>query len=155
MGIIRAVAVNVIKSVVPLGWSSTAVVGHLKHMGLGYHNTTMLADVRKAFGRVKYESQIRALKPGSKVPDAWMDTDKLGAPFNYRVHLKVEYYDEETGTYDTGDRFMFQNENKPVDEFEGVYPDYATAVATPESFKYVGSTVVGVTKNERPGEVPF
>ena len=155
MPLIRAVALNVIKSLVPLNLPGAQVIHHLQQLNIAYRRTDMLADIRTAFDRVKYESQIAKLKPGSKVPEAWMNTEKLGAPYNYRVHLKVEYYDEANDAYVTGHRFMFEDDYKTNDDYQGDYPDYATAAATPEEFKYVGSQVVGITKNMAPGEAPF
>jgi len=155
MPLIRSVALNVIKSLVPLNLPGAEVIHYLQQMNLGYRRIDMLKDIRTAFDRVKYETQITKLKPDSMVPEAWMNTEKLGAPYNYRVHLKVEYYDEANDAYVTGHRFMFENDLKSVGEYEGDYPDYATAVSTPEEFSYVGSQVVGVTKNMRAEPVPF
>ena len=155
MPLIRSVALNVIKSLVPLNLPGSEVLRSLNALNLTYRRQDMLADIRKAFGRVKYESQITALKPGQFVPEGWMDTEKLGSPYNYRVHLKVDYYDELTDETITTHRYMFEDEYKSVDEYAGDYPDYATATATPETFKYVSSQVVGVTKNMREAPAPF
>lgn len=155
MPLIRSVALNVIRSLVPLNLPGGQVIKHLTQLNLTYRRTDMLADIRTAFDRVKYESQITKLKPGSKVPEAWMNTEKLGAPYKYRVHLKVEYYDEVNDVNVTSHRFMFEDEYSDIDEWEDHYPDYATATATPEDFKYVGSTVVGVTKNMSIEPAPF
>jgi len=155
MSLIRSVALNVIKSLVPLNLPGSEVIHYLQQMNLGYRRIDMLSDIRTAFDRVKYESQIAALKPDSVIPDHWMNTEKLGAPYKYRVHLKVEYYDEANDAYITGHRFMFEDDLKSVGDYEGDYPDYATATATPEDFKYVGSQVVGVTKNMTSEPAPF
>jgi len=155
MPLIRAVALNVIKSLVPLNLPGAQVIHHLQQLNLTYRRTEMLADIRTAFDRVKYESQIAALKPGSKVPEAWMNSEKLGAPYNYRVHLKVTYYDESSQSEITSHRYMFEDDYKSIDDYEGDYPDYATATSTPEDFQYLGSQVVGVTRNMREGEAPF
>jgi len=155
MGLIRAVALNVIKSLVPLQLPGAKVIHYLQQMNLTYRRTTMLYDIRAAHGRVKYETQIRKLKPGAKVPDAWKNTEKLGAPYNYRVHMEVEYYDESSQQIVKADRFMFEDEDKTLEEYENDYPDYSGATSDPEGIQYLGSTVVGVTKNMRPGEAPF
>jgi len=155
MGLIRAVALNVIKSLVPLNLPGSQVIHYLQQLNLSYRRIDMLSDIRTAFDRVKYESQIAALKPDAIVPEAWMNTEKLGSPYNYRVHLKVEYYDESTQGVITAHRYMFEDDLKSIEDYEGDYPDYATATATPEEFQYLGSQVVGITKNMQPGEAPF
>jgi len=155
MPLIRAVALNVIKSLVPLGLPGAEVIHYLQQLNIAYRRTDMLADIRTAFDRVKYESRITALKPDSIVPDKWMNTEQLGSPYNYRVHLKVEYFDEARQGYVTAHRYMFEDDLKSVSEYEGDYPDYSSATSAPEGIQYEGAQVVGITKNMSPGEVPF
>jgi len=154
MPLIRSVALDVIKSLVPLNLPGSAVIHYLQMMNLGYRRIDMLADIRKAFDRVKYEDQITHLSPGSVVPDSWMSTEKLGEPYNYRVHMKVTYYDPDTQTFSTEHRFMFADELKPVGEYVEDFPDYAMSKDYVQEKSFEGAVVVGVTKNERAG-VPF
>lgn len=151
MGLIRAVALNVIKSMVPLNLPGSAILHHLQQLNLTYRRTDMLFDVRKIMDRVKYESQITALRPDQTVPGSWMSTEKLGEPFNYRVHLKVDYYDPDTGEYTTNHRFMFADDIKTVGEYVEDFPDYAMSKDYVQEQDFAGASVVGITKNEQMG----
>lgn len=155
MGLIRAVALNVIKSLVPLDLPGAQVIHHLQQLNLTYRRIDMLSDIRTAFDRVKYESQITALKPDAVVPDKWMNSEELGSPYNYRVHLKVEYYDEANQVYASAHRFMFEDDLKSVSDYANDYPDYSSATSAPEDIQYIGAQVVGITRNMRPGDAPF
>jgi len=154
MPLIRAVALNIIKSLVPLNLPGSAIISHLQQLGMTYRRTDMLFDIRKAFDRVKYESQITRLSSDKVVPDSWMNSEKLGEPYNYRVHLKVDYYDPDTGEYSTEHRFMFADDIKSVGEYVEDFPDYAMSKDYVQDKSFEGASVVGITKNEREG-VPF
>jgi hypothetical protein len=154
MPLIRAVALNIIKSLVPLNLPGSAIISHLQQLGMTYRRTDMLFDIRKAFDRVKYETQITRLSSNSVVPDSWMNSEKLGEPYNYRVHLKVDYYDPDTGEYSTEHRFMFADDIKSVGEYVEDFPDYAMSKDYVQDKSFEGASVVGITKNEREG-VPF
>ena len=155
MGLIRAVALNVIKSLVPLNLPGSEVIHYLQQMNLGYRRIDMLTDIRTAFDRVKYETQITALKPDSIVPEAWMNTEELGAPYNYRVHLKVTNFDEASGEYITEHKFMFEDDLKSVSDYESDFPDYSVGTSDPAGIQFEGAQVVGVTKNMRAEPAPF
>ena len=155
MPLLRAVALNVIKSLVPLNLPGAQIIHHLQQMHIAYRRTDMLADIRTAFDRVKYETQVTALSPVSKVPEAWMNTEKLGEPYNYRVHLKLDVYDPVTDSYTSVHRYMFMDDNLSVDEYAGAFPDYAEKTGSPSLEGVSDLRVVGVTKNMRPGPAPF
>jgi len=154
MPLIRAVALNIIKSMVPLNLPGSQIISYLKELNISYRRTDMLFDIRKAFDRVKYETRIAALKAGQRVPESWMNKEALKQPYNYLVHFKVDIYDPDTETYSTVHRYMYDNENLPVGEFADKFPDYAFEEGSPSEYDYGAITVVGVTKNERMG-VPF
>jgi len=155
MPLIRAVALNVIKSLVPLNLPGAEVVRMLQQLHITYKRTTMLADIRVAFDRVKYESRITALKPDAVIPDAWMNTEDMGAPYNYRVHLKVTNFDEASGEYITEHKYMFEDDLKSVGDYADDFPDYSAGTSDPEGVQYAGAQVVGVTKNMRVEPAPF
>jgi len=155
MGLIRAVALNVIKSLVPLNLPGSGVIHYLQQMNLTYRKTTMLKDINIAHDRVKYESRVTKLKPDSKVPEAWMNTEELGAPYNYRVHLKVTNFDEASGEYITEHKFMFEDDLKSVSDYESDFPDYSVGTSDPAGIQFEGAQVVGVTKNMRAEPAPF
>lgn len=151
MSLIRAVALNVIKSLVPLNLPGSQILHHLQQLNLTYRRTDMLFDIRKVMDRVKYETQITALRPDQTVPESWMSTEKLGEPYNYRVHMKVDYYDPDTGEYTTGHRFMFADDIKTVGEYVEDFPDYAMSKDYVQDQDFAGASVVGITKNEQIG----
>ena len=154
MPLIRAVALNIIKSMVPLNLPGSQIIHYLKELNVSYRRTDMLSDIRKAFDRVKYETQITRLSPDKVVPKSWMSTEKLGEPYNYRVHLKVDYYDPDTQEFSTEHRFMFADDIKTVGEYVEDFPDYALSKDYVQDKSFEGASVVGITKNEREG-VPF
>jgi len=154
MPLIRAVALNVIKSLVPLNLPGSQILHHLQQLNLTYRRTEMLSDIRTAFGRVKYETQVTALSSDKKVPETWMNREKLNEPYNYRVHLKVDYYDPDTDTYSTEHRFMFADDDKAVGEYIEDFPDYAMSKDYVQERDFAGARVVGITKNTFE-EAPF
>ena len=154
MPLIRAVALNIIKSMVPLNLPGSQIIHYLRTLNLTYRKTDMLFDIRKAFDRVKYETRIAKLAPDKFVPESWMSTEKLGEPYNYRVHLKVDYYDPDTQTFSTEHRYMFADERLTVGEYVDAFPDYAMSKDYVQDRSFEGASVVGITKNERAG-VPF
>lgn len=154
MPLARAIALNIIKSFVPLNLPGSAIIHYLQQMNVAYRRTDMLADIRTAFDRVKYETQVTRLGADQVVPRAWMNTEKLGEPYNYRVHLKVDYYDPDTQAYTTEHRFMFADDVKSVGEYVGEFPDYAMSKDYVQERDFAGAQVVGVTRNETEG-VPF
>jgi len=107
----------------------------------------MLEDIRIAAGRIKYESQVSSLSVNQVVPDAWMSTETVGEPYNYRVHFKVDYYDTINGQYVTEDRYMFSDDKKKVGDYSEDFPDYALNTDSSPDYEYMGSRVIGVTKN--------
>ena len=115
----------------------------------------MLSDIRKAQDFVKHEAQVTKLTSDAVVPDSWMSQDNLGQPYNYRVHVKVDYFDNNTNEYTTEHRFMFEDDNKSVGEFAEDFPDYASTKGAYEGIDIMNVQVVGVTKNMRAGEAPF
>jgi len=154
MPLIRAVALNVIKSLVPLNLPAGRIIGYLQTLNITYRRTEMLADIRQAFGRVKYETQVRGLMGNQAVPEGWMSKEELGAPYNYRVHLEVDYYDASGQVRVTEDRFMFSDDYKVNEDYESDFPAYAEEYGGTSDYEYIGSKVIGVTKNMRTG-VPF
>jgi len=115
----------------------------------------MLADIRTAFDRVKYESRVTKLADDAKVPEAWMNTEKLGEPYNYRVHLKVDYYNPETYEYSTEHRYMFADDYNAVGDYVEEFPDYAMNKGYEQVKEFQGASVVGVTQNMREEPAPF
>ena len=154
MPLARAIALNIIRSFVPLNLPGSQIIHYLQELNVAYRRTDMLADIRIAFDRVKYETQVTALRSDQAVPEAWMNRESITAPYNYRVHLKVNYYDPETGEYNIEHRYMFSDEASPVGDYVEEFPDYALSKDYAQEKEFVGATVVGVTKNIREG-VPF
>jgi len=154
MSLARAIALNIIKSFVPLNIPGSQIIHYLQELNVTYRRTEMLTDIRTAFDRVKYETQVTALRPDQPVPEAWMSKEEIAAPYNYRVHLKVDYYDPMTDTYDTEHRYMFADEYSAVGDYVEEFPDYAMSKDYVQEKEFAGATVVGVTKNMREG-VPF
>jgi len=155
MPLIRAVALNVIKALVPLNLPGAQIIHHLQQLNVAYRRTDMLADIRTAFDRVKYETQVTALKPTSKVPEAWMNTEKLGEPYNYRVHMKVNYYNPVDDSYSVEHRYMFADDYDAVGDYVEQFPDYALSKEYVQEKEFQGASVVGVTKNMREEPAPF
>ena len=147
MSLIRAVALNVIKSLVPLNLPGSKVLSTLQGLNLTYRRTDMLADIRTAFDRVKYETQITSLKGNQVIPSGWMNTEELGAPYNYRVHLKVDYYDPETGDRFIEHRYMFSDDYKKIGDWQGDFPGYVSELGYVQEYQTMGVQVVGATKN--------
>jgi hypothetical protein len=154
MSLRRSVALNVIRSLAPLNLPADKVIGYLTNMDITYRRIDMLADIRKAYDRVKYETQVTALRDNQVVPRAWMSEEALGEPYNYRVHLKVDYYDTLNDTYVTEHRYMFEDDLKKIGEYKSDFPDYAASKESSPDYEYMGSTVVGVTMNVTE-EAPF
>lgn len=154
MPLARSVALNIIKSFVPLNLPPHRIISYLTELGVTYRRQEMLSDIRTAFDRVKYETQIASLRPDQKVPEGWMNKEDMLAPYNYRVHLKVDYLDPETGIIDTEHRYMFADDYTGVGDYVEQFPDYALSTESPPGKEFQGAHVVGVTKNIREG-VPF
>ena len=154
MPLARAIALNIIKSFVPLNLPGSQIIHYLQELNVAYRRTEMLADIRTAFDRIKYETQVTALRPDQKVPESWMSREEIRAPYNYRVSMKVDYYNPVTDTYTTEHRYMFADEYAPVGDYVNEFPDYALSKDYAEEKEFQGATVTGVTKNMRAG-VPF
>ena len=150
----RAIALNIIKSFVPLNLPGSQIIHYLQELNVAYRRVDMLADIRTAYDRVKHETQVTALRGNQKVPEGWMNKEEMKAPFNYRVHLKVDYRDTETGDITTDHRFMLSDDYASVGDYVEEFPDYALETGSPPGREFVGAQVVGVTKNMRVG-VPF
>jgi len=154
MPLARAIALNIIKSFVPLNLPGSQIIHYLQELNVAYRRTDMLSDIRTAFDRVKYETQVTGLRADQAVPEAWMNKEDIAAPYNYRVHLKVDYYDPLEGTYTTEHRYMFADDYAPVGDYVEEFPDYALSKDYVQEKEFAGARVVGVTKNMREG-VPF
>uniref|UniRef100_A0A6H1ZUP6 Uncharacterized protein n=1 Tax=viral metagenome TaxID=1070528 RepID=A0A6H1ZUP6_9ZZZZ len=154
MSLARSIALNIIKSFVPLNLPGTKIISYLTELGVTYRRTEMLADIRTAFDRVKYETQVTALSPDQKVPEAWMNKEDIAAPYTYRVHLKVDYYDPVADSYSTEHRYMFSDDYAAVGDYVEEFPDYAMSKDYVQEKEFTGAQVVGITQNTR-GEVPF
>jgi len=155
MPLARAIALNIIKSMVPLNLPGAKIISTLQQLGVTYRRTAMLEDIRIASGRIKYETQVSNLSDNNVVPENWMSHETLGKPYDYKVHFKVDYYNNVTGEYSTEHRFMFSDDLKKVGDYKNDFPDYAMLTESDETNEYMGSSVIGVTKNMTPGEVPF
>ena len=154
MPLARAIALNIIKSFVPLNLPGSVIIHYLQELNVAYRRTDMLADIRTAFDRIKYETRVTALRPDQAVPEKWMNREEIAAPYRYRVHLKVDYYDPEHDITTTEHRFMFSDERSPVGDYVNEFPDYALSKDYVQEKEFVGASVVGVTMNTR-GGVPF
>ncbi len=154
MPLARAIALNIIKSFVPLNLPGSAIIHYLQELNVAYRRVDMLADIRAAYGRIKYETQVAGLRSDQVVHEGWMSREEMAAPYNYRVHLKVDYYDPDTDTYSTEHRYMFADEASSVGDYAEQFPDYAMSKEYVQDRDYVGVSVIGVTKNMREG-VPF
>ena len=155
MPLLRAVALNVIKSLVPLNLPGAQIIHHLQQMHIAYRRTDMLKDIRTAFDRVKYETRIIALKPETRIPEAWMNTEKLGSPFNYRLKFKTQVYDPGLGIYKPEYGYMFVDEYDTKGDWETAFPDYASNIYEAKDYENMDFKVVGVTKNMREEPAPF
>lgn len=154
MALARAVALNIIKSFVPLGLPGSRIIHYLQELNVAYRRTDMLADIRRAYGRIKYETQVTGLRGDQRVPEAWMSREEFAAPYKYRVHLKVDYYYKDTNTIETEDRYMFSDDYARVDDYVDEFPDYAISTDSPPGKDFQGAKVIGVTENISAG-VPF
>lgn len=155
MPLIRAVALNVIKSLVPLNLPGSQVIRYLQQLNLTYRRTEMLADIRTAFDRIRYEAQVTKLRSDQKVPASWMNREEMTTPYKYRVQMKVDYYDPDTQVSSTEHRYMFADDYSTVGDYAEQFPDYAASKDYTQDRDYVGVTVVGVTVNMRAGAVSF
>ena len=151
MSLARSIALNVIKSFVPLNIPGSEIIGYLKTLGVSYRRTDMLTDIRVAYGRVKYETNISNLRSDQTVPVAWMSREEINAPYNYRVTLKVNYYDPVNDVYTTEQRSMFADEYKSVGNYVNDFPDYALSKDYVQEKEFQGASVVGVTINTKGG----
>jgi hypothetical protein len=147
MSLIRSAALNVIKSIIPLNLPSSQIISVLINFGLSYNRQSMLEDIRTANGRVKYQSQIENLSSNQVVPESWMTSEKLGAPYEYRVHFKVSYYDNETAEYVNTYRYMFSDDYASVGNWEDQYPGYSDPSNYSPGYEFMGAKVMGVAKN--------
>ncbi len=149
MSLARSIALNIIKSFVPLNVPGSQIIHYLQELNVAYRRTDMLADIRTAYGRIKYETQVGNLNPDQVVPESWMSREVINAPYNYRVTLKVDYYDPTTDLYSTETRSMFSDEYKPVGQYIDDFPDYALSKDYEQVKEFQGARVVGVTMNTR------
>jgi hypothetical protein len=155
MPIERSIALNIIRSLVPLNLPGSRIISYLAGLNLTYRRTDMLSDIRTAFDRIKYETQVTSLAPDQVVPESWMSREEMSAPYNYRIALKVDYYDPDTGAYSTEHRYMFADEASAVGDYVEQFPDYALNEGSPSDRSFEGAQVVGITKNTRAGPAPF
>jgi len=149
MPLARSIALNIIKSLVPLNLPGSQIIHYLQELNVAYRRTDMLTDIRVAYGRIKYETQVTALRPDQKVPEGWMSRERIVAPYNYRVTMKVDYYDPVNDIYTTENRSMFSDDYKAVGEYIDDFPDYALTKDYVQEKEFQGATVIGVTKNTR------
>ena len=154
MPLARSIALNIIKSFVPLNLPGSQIIHYLQELNVAYRRVDMLSDIRKAYGRIKYETQVTALRSDQRVPEGWMSREEIRAPYNYRVEMKVNYYDPVNDVYTTESRSMFADDYKTTGEYIEDFPDYALSKDYVQEKEFQGATVVGVTKNMREG-VPF
>jgi len=151
MPLARSIALNIIKGLVPLNLPGSQVIHYLQELHVTYQRTQMLADIRTAFDRIKYEPQVTALAGDRKIPTAWMSSEEFSSPFRYRVSLKVEYYNNATDEYKTEHRYMFSDEYLSRDDWADCFPEYAINADTYEEREIVGVSTIGVTRNTTPG----
>jgi len=154
MPLSRAIALNIIKSFVPLNLPGSRIIHYLQELNVAYRRVDMLSDIRVAYDRVKHETQVTALRSDQKVPGAWMNKEEMKAPFHYRVHMKVDYYDPVADVTTVEHRYMFADDYKAVGDYVEEFPDYALSKDYVQEKEFVGAQVVGVTVNMREG-VPF
>jgi hypothetical protein len=147
MGLIRSAALSVIKSFVPLNLPYNSIISTLSRMGLTYRRTDMLADIRSAYGRSKYQTQIERLTGNQYVPEDWMYNEKLGAPYNYRIQFRMQYYDPETGQVMETYRHMFHDDYLKNQDYINEFPYYLEQFQYEHDYDIVSLHVSQIAKN--------
>ncbi len=157
MSLIRGIAQDVISNLLPLempgiGWidfnsPASRIISVLRDLGLGYNTQDMYDDIRKATGRVKYQSQVEDLGSNKPIPSAWMSHEQLGSPYEYRVQLIVDYYDRNTGEYYSEYRYMFSDKYSKKADWAEDYYAYADSFKYEPGVEIMNTKVIGAAKN--------
>lgn len=78
--------------------SGAAIFNDLQAGGLGIREQDFYAIRREVLDLYRYQEQIEALKPTTRVPRAWMsDKHRMDMKNDYQYRFRVEGLDPETG----------------------------------------------------------
>ena len=122
----RAAGRVIIKSLVPTGLGSNAIIRRLIRSGYSYRRQDMLADVRQVSGLHKYERAVRDVGANEVIPRGYMFDSDLKQPYKYRVYGKTNYYDPDTDSYVTVSESFYTDDLAKKGDWEEIYSDSYT-----------------------------
>lgn len=118
MSLARALGRQVIQHMAPSGVLSGVIIRAVKKAGYSYRRKDMLADIREATGRFRYQTNIESLAAGQRVPQSWMSEGALRRGYRYRVHGLQTVYDRSIGEWKIGYKSFYTDEWRNMGEWE-------------------------------------
>lgn len=145
----RGLAQNWIEELIHEGMSNTEITDWLREQGLSYRNQEMYRDINRyrleGFG----EEYIHNLGVDDPVPEKYMRTWYGNTRYDYRVVIKYEYLDKQTGMVDVEGTTLYFDHPPSQSEVEALFSvrkDTISLVCHPER-EVINSTQVQYFKN--------
>jgi hypothetical protein len=148
MALERMVARALMKVLTGRGYSATQVIREIQRAGYGYHRQTMQDDVRAIQGRIKNEHIVSNIPKDEYVSKRYMVETNLKAAKKYRVHGYADYYNYDTGQYETRPASFYTDAYQRTGDWEQDFTSYNWGAKYGENIQARGFRVRAVEHNQ-------